>query len=201
MPNGMDTVQIKQERKTVAKDITGKSFGRLKALYPTSIRDAKGYVVWHCRCTCGKEVDVAYNVLLYSNIRSCGCQKQEKNKKLHTHLTHVGGTSVDMLKSTKIPKNNSTGVKGVYLIRGKYVAKIVFQKKQYVLGSFDCLRDAAAARKHGEEFLRNEVLSYYEKWQKRATAELQWAKETPMKINVTKTGSDFNIEISPYLEE
>lgn len=37
-----------------------------------------------------------------------------------------------MLKSKKIPTDNTTGYKGVYLIRGKYVAKIVFQNETIV---------------------------------------------------------------------
>lgn len=58
-------------------------------------------------------------------------------------LTHVAGTSIDYLRSRKMPRNSSTCVKGVYLIKGKYHAKIVFQKKQYWLGSFSSLEDAA----------------------------------------------------------
>lgn len=65
---------------------------------------------------------------------------------LRTFLTHVDGTSIDALKSDRIPSNNTTGVKGVYKIRGKYVAKIVFKKKQYILGQFDTLALAAEAR-------------------------------------------------------
>ena len=56
-----------------------------------------------------------------------------------------------MLKSDKLPKNNTTGVRGVYRIWGKYVAKIVFQKKQYHLGSYDSLEEAALARREAEE--------------------------------------------------
>lgn len=61
-------------------------------------------------------------------MKSCGCQKKEHDKSLQSFLTHVAGTSVDALKSKKVPTDNTTGYKGVYLIRGKYVAKIVFQK-------------------------------------------------------------------------
>ena len=117
-------------------DITGQRFGRLVALYPSRRYDKSGSVVWHCQCDCGNEVDVPYNSLMYANQKSCGCQKKEHDQKLKTFLTHVAGTSVDMLKSKKVPTDNTTGYKGVYLIRGKYVAKIVFQKKQYFLGTY-----------------------------------------------------------------
>ena len=157
------------KRNYASADISGKKFGRLTALYPTDQRDSRGYVIWHCRCDCGNEVDITYNALMYSHIQSCGCQRREKNQVLHTHLQQVDGTSVDLLKSTKIPKNNTTGVKGVYLIRGKYVAKIVFQKKQYILGSFDNLEEAAEARRQGEEAIREEVLTSLRKVDKKGT--------------------------------
>lgn len=194
------TVEVaKNKKKTVAKDITGKQFGRLTALYPTEQREPKGYVIWHCRCSCGNEVDITYNALCYTNLRSCGCQRKEKDQLLHTHLIQVANTSVNLLKSTKTPKNNTTGVKGVYLIRGKYVAKIVFQKKQYILGGFERLEDAAAARKRGEDFLRDEVLTYYEKWKKRADSDPQWAKENPIRIYTQKNNGSFDIELLPIL--
>ena len=47
----------------------------------------------------------------------------------HNRKVSVDGTSIDAIRSKKVPKDNTTGYKGVYLIRGKYVAKIVFQKK------------------------------------------------------------------------
>jgi hypothetical protein len=36
-------------------DITNQTFGYLTALYPTHLN---GRFAWHCRCVCGKEVDV-----------------------------------------------------------------------------------------------------------------------------------------------
>lgn len=87
---------------------------------------------WLCRCDCGNEIDVSYNELVYTHLQSCGCKKEEYNEMLQNFLTHIDGTSLDMLKSKKIWTNNTTGAKGVYLIRGKYVAKIVFQKNPII---------------------------------------------------------------------
>lgn len=181
------------------KDITEKRFGHLTALYPTEKRDSRGYVIWHCKCDCGAEVEINYNSLCHGNLRSCGCQKKEQEQNLHNFLTHIAGTSIDLLKSQKIPKNNTSGVRGVYLIRGKYVAKIVFQKKQYILGHFDRLEDAAAVRQKCEVFLRDEVLDYYEQWQKRAAADPQWAIENPVQIKAEKDGEDFRLTFLPLL--
>ena len=174
------------EKQYARIDITGQRFGDLIALYPTSQRDPKGFVIWHCRCQCGNELDISYNSLLYCNIKSCGCRKKEHEKKLHGFLTHVDGTSIDAIRSKKVPKDNTTGYKGVYLIRGKYVAKIVFQKKQYFLGAYDNIHDAAAARVEAEKTLFDEMAEFYALWEERATADPEWARENPVKVEVCR---------------
>ena len=55
------------------KDITGQTFGRLTALYPTGERNAYGRTIWHMRCSCGNEIDVAQNLLTLGHKMSCGC--------------------------------------------------------------------------------------------------------------------------------
>lgn len=128
-------------KKYVSSDISGKRFRKLMALYPTEKRSAKGSVVWHCRCDCGNEVDFSYNELVYGHLQSCGCVKREHDKKLTSFLNHIEGTSIETIKSKKVPSDNTTGYRGVYFIRGKYLAKIVFQRKQYYLGSFKDIGD------------------------------------------------------------
>lgn len=172
-------------------DIKGKRYGHLTAEYITERRDAKGSAIWHCKCDCGKEVDISYNKLLYTKRTSCGCQKREHEQKLNTFLKHVDGTSVDMLQSKKIPANNTTGVKGVYYIKGKYMAKIVFQKKQYVLGNYDTLEEAADARKQAEEELNQVVLEHYKKWQAKAGIDPTWAESNPIRYIVNKESKGY----------
>lgn len=84
---------------------------------------------------------------MYCGQQSCGCKKREHDKALAGFLTHVDGTSIDALKSSKLPSNNTTGVKGVYLVKGRYLAKIVFQHRQYFLGTYASVEEAAEARK------------------------------------------------------
>ncbi len=169
-----------------SSDITGQRFGRLTAVCSTNKRDAKGFVIWHCRCDCGNEIDVSYNNLMYCGQQSCGCKKKEHDKALAGYLTHVDGTSIDALKSRKTPKNNTTGVKGVYYIKGRYLAKIVFQHKQYFLGTYESLEDAAQARKKAEDLLNDKVVGFYEKWSEKAAADPVWAKGNPVKILVNR---------------
>ena len=183
-------------------DITGQRFSRLTALWPLETRDSKGSVVWRCRCNCGNEVDVSYNCLMYSEVKSCGCRKKEHDQNLGKFLTHVDGTSIDMLKSRKLPANNTTGVKGVYLIRGKYVAKIVFQKKQYFLGAFERLEEAAEARKEAEEQINGSVLAHFEKWNARAVRDPQWARDNPVRFEADRDQQGrLRIRCYPALEE
>lgn len=181
-------------------DISGQRFGMLTALVPTNGRTGGGSVVWHCRCDCGKETDVPYNDLVHANQRSCGCRKRAHEQELGKYLTHVDGTCIDSLKSKRIPSNNTTGVKGVYYTRGKYLAKIVFQKKQFALGTYDNLEDAAKARKLAEKTLSEEVVSFYEKWKEKATADPEWAKANPVKILVNKgENAELRVNLMPSL--
>ena len=193
---GCDTV-----KNYAYSDISGQKFNRLTALYPVEDRTAKGGLIWHCRCDCGNELDVSYNNLLYTNMKSCGCQKQEHDMQLKELLPHVDGTSICHLRSRKTPKNNTTGVKGVYLIKGRYVAKIVFQKKQYFLGTYDALSDAAEARKEAEDLLNNQVIEFYDRWKAKADAEPEWAEENPISISVERRNGELKVELLPMLDE
>lgn len=176
-------------------DITGQKFEQLTALYPVRDRKDSRSVIWHCRCDCGNEIDVPYNNLVYCNMKSCGCRKKAHDKKLGSFLTHVAGTSLDMLKSQKVPTNNTTGVKGVYLIKGKWVAKIVFQKKQYYLGTFSDFATAVQIRKDAEEMIRDGTVAHYSKWKAKADVDAEWARANPISIHVDKK-QDNTISIS-----
>lgn len=182
-------------------DITGMRFRNLVALYPTEKRDKKGYVIWHCRCDCGNEIDVASNNLMYTNLVSCGCRKKAHTSTLSQHLTRVAGTSLDMVKSKKVPVNNTTGHRGVYLIRGKYVAKINFQRKAYYLGAFDDIEDAVRAREAAEDQLYASAVDFYQQWEKKAAEDPQWGMDNPVRIRVTQ-GMDhqFHVVMLPALQ-
>lgn len=168
-------------------DITGQRFNRLTALFRVKTGVGRGgSVLWHCRCDCGRELDVSYNELVYSNLQSCGCKKLEHNEKLPTLQTHVDGTSIEILQGTKIPSNNTSGYRGVYFVKGKYLAKIVFQRKQYFLGTYDNIEDAASARKDAEKLLFEDTVAFYRKWKARADADPQWGQQNPVAVRPFK---------------
>ena len=66
-----------KRNKATANDLTGQRFGKLIALYPTDKRAPGNYVIWHCKCDCGNEYEVASTYLLRGHTQSCGCLHQE----------------------------------------------------------------------------------------------------------------------------
>ena len=58
-------------RKPRAQDVSGQRFGELTALEPTDRRES-GSVVWHCRCSCGREADVSLTNLKRRKHPTCG---------------------------------------------------------------------------------------------------------------------------------
>ncbi len=181
-------------------NLHGKHFGHWLVL-DKSVVTAKGEKKWLCRCDCGMEFDTSYNKLCYSNKQSCGCQKKKHSELLPSLLTHVDGTSVENIKSKKIPSDNTTGVRGVYFIKGKWMAKIVFQKKQYNLGIYETIEEAAEARREAEQILFDGAVTHYEKWKEKANENPDWAKENPVEILVEKkNGNELNVTFLPVIE-
>lgn len=189
------------KRRGAISNIKGKRFGRLTALYPTEKRTSQGGVYWHCVCDCGTEIDVSYNSLVYGNNKSCGCKKKEHNSILKDFLTYVDGTAIDLLKSTKLPEDNTTGVKGVYFINGKYMAKIGFQRKQYYLGVYNSIEEATNVREEAEITLFKAVVDYYALWHEKAIADPQWAACNPVNIEVHRSKvMGLSVDFTPVIE-
>ena len=66
------------------KDITGKRFGRLTALY--RLHNTKGRTKWLCVCECGNLVEVALRELIDNKTKSCGCLHKQIARE--QHMTH-----------------------------------------------------------------------------------------------------------------
>lgn len=137
------------------KDFVGKRFGNLQVISYAGKK--KGCHMWLCRCQCGKTLEVRQSNLQNGHSKSCGCKNSPVDS---CHF--LEGTCVEMIQSKTIFKNNTSGVRGVYLDkkRNKWVAQITFQKKTYYLGSYDTKQEAAEARLKGEE-MYNDFLEWY----------------------------------------
>ncbi len=75
---------IKNGKKTY-KDLTGKRFEKLVALYPTDER-LDGSVVWHCCCDCGNELNVSGRYLTRGYKTHCGCSKKPRKNPRYRDL-------------------------------------------------------------------------------------------------------------------
>lgn len=144
--------QRNKDRQT--KDITGKRYGKLTAIEPTTKR-ASGYIIWKCKCDCGNITYVTSHNLETGITLSCGCIQTEiakinapKNLSTFRKENYLENTRIDFLTRTNKNKNNTSGYTGVYLRKKdkKYVAYLEFQGKRKFLGSFDTAEEAAEAR-------------------------------------------------------
>ena len=188
--------------KHTVKDVTGQKFAMLTALHPTGERSRNGSIIWHCRCDCGNETDISQDKLKYSDVISCGCMREKCNQELPDKLIHIAGTSIDALRSSRVRADNKTGVRGVFMKRGKFCAMITFQGKSYYLGSFSTLEAAAAVRKEAETILHGAAVHFYERWKKLAEDEPEWAEENPIEIRVEKDGlGEFRVELLPEMAD
>lgn len=135
-------------------DLTGQRFGRLLALEPTSDQHGKSRsVVWLCRCDCGRLAKASANSLSQGCRVSCGCLRTEK---LKNYNCYRDGTSLRQVFSDTLYKNNTSGVRGVYLNRGLWAANITYKGKKYFLGRYAKQEDAASARRQAEAWIRND---------------------------------------------
>ena len=88
----------------------------------------------------------------------------ELYEQLHEHDAKPARESLNMVREAPEPdngagalrSNNKSGCTGVYKRRDKWLAKITYRKKTYLLGSFDALDAAVAARKAAEQQLRED---------------------------------------------
>lgn len=135
-------------------DLRNMRFGFLTAVRPTDKRGTDGSVIWECRCRCGNSAFVSSNKLRMHKTSSCGCAAQ---KALRESKTFVGGTCVEIATSTKIPKSNTSGFRGVSRKRGKWQAYITFCGQTKTLGTYENIEDAVDARRRAEAERAREI--------------------------------------------
>ena len=155
----------------MSKDITGQRFGKLLVLQDSGKRAKDRSKLWMCECDCGNVKQIKTGNLVSGNTLSCGCHKLEavkENIKI-AHAKHAKeqlkeGTKLSML-TEKIPKSNTSGVKGVCWNKkgNAWVARITFKGDVMYLGSFTNLKDATNARREAEEKYFKPILEKYGK--------------------------------------
>lgn len=142
-------------------DMTGKIAKDLLFLEPVGLDGTR--VVWKCQCLkCGRICE--RTVSDAKRIGTCGHHSWTTLKENGKRLIKIDGTVVQTLNQKK-SKNNKSGVKGVHWdkTKGKWTAQITFKGKNYYLGRYDDIEDAARARKAAEAELFEPILKKYEK--------------------------------------
>ena len=62
------------------KNLSGQRFGRLAVISRAEDKfspSGKKYIVWHCKCDCGNDIDVISRALCNGHTKSCGCYHNE----------------------------------------------------------------------------------------------------------------------------
>jgi len=153
---------------TVRKLISpGTVFGRLTVLElcdPAEMKSSRNVLIYKCQCECGSVTNVPGTSLRDGNTRSCGCISREsfqENIREARSKIFVEGTNIMMISHNRVNSRNTSGVRGVYMVKGKWLACITFKKKRYYLGSFTDLNEAAKVRKEAEGRIFGEFLEWY----------------------------------------
>lgn len=141
-------------------EILGKRFGHLIVIDYDHTEKQEGY--FRCRCDCGNETVVLASNLPTGHTTSCGCRKLEASLTNISEMREhdlVDGTHLGLLNN-RLPKNNSSGIKGVYWCNSsqKWCAHMGFRNRKYWLGDYDNIEDAAEARLEAEELIFDPVL-------------------------------------------
>lgn len=157
------------------KDLTGQKFNRLRVL-GLGERNSAGQLQWKCKCDCGNIVLVTTTYLKTGHTKSCGCLNREKaSNRLQTEKFIKSrenyrknnflkeNTSLALIGSKKVRKNNTSGVTGVNYIKNikKWNASIFFKGKKINLGYFENIDNAIKARKDAEEKYFKPILEKY----------------------------------------
>ena len=143
-------------KRVYSYDLTGKRYGKLTVVKKLNVRSHGGKVLWECVCDCSQKTvcRITTNDLISGKYKSCGCLVKEATKRmagkqLASGLKYTDGTGLIHLFSKVIPKNNTSGIRGVYLDKrsGKYRASYKYQGKTYhIRGIFSNPNDAKNAR-------------------------------------------------------
>lgn len=142
----------KKSKGRYVKNLVGKKFGKLTVVELTNKRNNRN-AVYKCKCECGTYKYVKSCSLLNGHTKSCGCLQKEYVRKVQPIALEKScyKNTRPCNLSAKLQSNNTSGYKGVYMNRNKWVASITFQKKYHYLGRFDNKEDAIKARKEAEE--------------------------------------------------
>lgn len=80
---------IARPGRRLGRDITGKRFGKLVAMYVSDVHRLSGEKFWRCQCDCGAYTTVRLGSLTSGDSRSCGCFSAELRRKSRAKANSV----------------------------------------------------------------------------------------------------------------
>lgn len=122
---------------------------------------------------CGKVFKTRWNYIKKSEIEKCKECTWNKGHKTLEEARVFETNVISIMPNRELNKNNTSGHTGVSWnkTKGKWVARIQFQKNMYYLGAFENIDDAIKARKEAEKEIYGNFLEWYsqnypENWEK-----------------------------------
>ena len=119
--------------------LDGRRFGHITVIDKN--RQNGSYILWNCRCDCGREFTAQGRNLLSGRLTHCGCQDIPINDEIERD-------ALEHPLQGRVPKGNISGCRGVTYNekRRRWIARYMHKGKNYYLGSFYSLTDAINAR-------------------------------------------------------
>ena len=152
-------------KKAEAMDLTGRRFGKLRVIRRDNGRKDGGNYYWICECDCGNRKSIRGTSLVREGgTRSCGCDQKKvasetgrktvaENSREQIARNVAYRTNFQVIENQNIPKNNSSGHKGVWWDKNRemWQAYIQVHGKRVFLGRYHKYEDAVKARELAEE--------------------------------------------------
>lgn len=156
-------------------DMMGFESGRLRVVEYAGQKDGKA--LWKCKCICGGVCYHTTTDLKSRQPQSCGCLQKELARELVVKAgrkrVFEGGSCLNAY-SAGLSDNNTSGVKGVSFHKKseKWRAQIKYAGKNYYLGLYADMKEAAMVRMDAEEFIKENfnkpelIVKYFDKLKK-----------------------------------
>lgn len=164
--NCKKNADLQKKIKEYQEEYINKKYGQL-TIINISVPDGGGSTIAICKCDCGNIKNIPLSRVKSGQAKTCGhdtAGNLKAGKEMAKSL-FVGGTFIPAISGSRNKnKNNTSGINGVsYSERsGRYRAYITFCGKQYNLGQYDTLKEAADIRAEAEKEIYGNFLKWYE---------------------------------------
>lgn len=136
-----------------ALDLTGQKFGELTVIEKSQIRKSNR-ITWHCKCSCGKEVDVIGNSLTAGHTKSCGHLQKQAASKINPAL-NLSGKKFGKL--TVLQRDKSRGKHTYWICKCDCGNTVSVRTNSLVTGH---TKSCGCINSNGEEMISNWLIKH-----------------------------------------